>query len=165
MSCFALHDQHPHISSASSSPMDSGSYISGSSDSDSEAGFDEDIGGSVGDGQLASSPTSSDESVDHEIDPAVWLADAAANGATLIPPGQFARCGPEVLAGELKVPDGFTRIGATAFKDCTGITSVVLPSTLTAIERLAFWGCSAIAVVASPLNAVDFHETAFFQCE
>lgn len=43
--------------------------------------------------------------------------------------------------------EGTTRIGARAFKDCTALTEVYLPSTLTSIDEDAFEGCGDIKFI------------------
>lgn len=47
----------------------------------------------------------------------------------------------------ITVPDGATEIGAYTFSGLTGVTSVVLPTSLTKIEGDAFVGCSALRYV------------------
>ena len=48
------------------------------------------------------------------------------------------------LTGALIIPEGVTEIGAQAFKGCTGLTSVTLPSTLQSIGSEAFAGCTGL---------------------
>ena len=48
------------------------------------------------------------------------------------------------IMGTLKIPDGVTKIPPYAFKDCDGITSVIVPNSITDIGIYAFNGCGAI---------------------
>ena len=56
-------------------------------------------------------------------------------------------------------------IGYSAFKDCTEMTGVVIPSTVTEIERLAFSGCSMLRSVKLPDKVVWIQAFAFEQCD
>ena len=52
-------------------------------------------------------------------------------------------------AASIAIPETYngktiTKIGAWAFKDCTGITSVSVPSGVTVIDTGAFYGCSSL---------------------
>ena len=52
-------------------------------------------------------------------------------------------------AASIAIPETYngktiTKIGAWAFKDCTGITSVFVPSGVTVIDTGAFYGCSSL---------------------
>ena len=55
-------------------------------------------------------------------------------------------------------------IGYSAFKDCTEMTGVVIPSTVTEIERLAFSGCSMLRSVKLPDKVTKIQAFAFEQC-
>ena len=47
----------------------------------------------------------------------------------------------------LTIPEGVTRIMASAIKDCTALTDVSLPSTLSNIQQNAFSGCTALTSI------------------
>lgn len=40
-----------------------------------------------------------------------------------------------------------TAIGASAFRECTGLTSIVIPGSITAIGNYAFYGCTDLATI------------------
>jgi hypothetical protein len=58
------------------------------------------------------------------------------------------------------IPEGVTKIGQRAFKNCRALTSVTLPSTLLEIEVEAFYGCNALTTVTIPaaLTSVVFSD-------
>ena len=56
--------------------------------------------------------------------------------------------GNESITG-VTIPDGYTEIGLSAFKDCTGLQSVEIPGSVDMISSSAFSGCTM-------LNTVNF---------
>ncbi len=54
-----------------------------------------------------------------------------------------------------------TSIGPHAFKDCTGLTSVTIPSSITSIETGAFSGCTSLASVTIPSSVTSLGMHAF----
>lgn len=58
--------------------------------------------------------------------------------------------GNESITG-VTIPDGYTEIGLSAFKDCTGLQSVEIPGSVDMILTNAFSGCTA-------LNTVNFDD-------
>ena len=58
--------------------------------------------------------------------------------------------GNESITG-VTIPDGYTEIGLSAFKDCTGLQSVEIPGSVDMISTNAFSGCTA-------LNTVNFDD-------
>ena len=43
------------------------------------------------------------------------------------------------------IPEGVTTIGESAFRNCSGLTSITIPSSLINIESNAFTGCSSLS--------------------
>ena len=64
--------------------------------------------------------------------------------------------GDEILKA-IEICDGVTQIRDDAFKDCTSLTTVILPSSLTRIGFNAFVGCNALQeiIVHGVLEEVD----------
>ena len=64
----------------------------------------------------------------------------------------------------LSLPSGITSIGWEAFSGCSGLTSLSLPSGLTSIGSEAFSGCSGLTSLSLPsgLTSIDFN--AFSGC-
>ena len=55
-------------------------------------------------------------------------------------------------------------IGDYAFRDCSSLTSVTIPSSITAIKSYAFYGCSAIANINIPSSVREIGMGAFEGC-
>ena len=57
-----------------------------------------------------------------------------------------------------------TGIGYTAFYECTGLTSVVIPDSVTSIGYGAFYGCSGLTSVVIGDGVEEIGEEAFYYC-
>ena len=57
-----------------------------------------------------------------------------------------------------------TSIDANAFYDCTGLDSVLLPSSITFIDSLAFGGCTTLKKCVMPSDINFVGEKAFYNC-
>ena len=63
----------------------------------------------------------------------------------------------------VSLPNGMTHIGATAFADCSNLTSITIPSTVTSIGEEAFaW--SGLERITLPESVQDIAEMAFVKC-
>ena len=56
----------------------------------------------------------------------------------------------EIKDGVAIIPDSVTEIGSSAFKGCTGLTSVVTPDSVTEIGGSAFKGCTGLPEITIP---------------
>ena len=73
-------------------------------------------------------------------------------------------------SGALEIPSAYngypvTAIGAYAFQDCDGLTSVTIPDSVTSIGRGAFSDCSAMASVTIPDSVASIAFDVFHSCE
>ncbi len=73
------------------------------------------------------------------------------------------------IRGDITVPStlgehSVTRIDAAAFKDCTALTSVVIPNSVTSIGGYAFAGCSGLTTVTIPAAVTSIDSAAFENC-
>ena len=68
------------------------------------------------------------------------------------------------LKGNIKINEGVTSLGASAFANCTGIISVDIPSTVTTIGQYAFHGCTGLATAILPENLTSIGQYAFYGC-
>lgn len=66
-----------------------------------------------------------------------------------------------IYSGDITIPESVTyegvkyaveSIGEEAFKDCSELTSIVLPNTWTRIDAKAFYGCTSLTKVVLPMN-------------
>ena len=62
------------------------------------------------------------------------------------------------------IPSSVTSIGVCAFLFCTGLTSVTIPSSVTSIEPEAFRGCSSLTSVTIPSSLTSIGRDAFLGC-
>ncbi|MGM9644588.1 MAG: leucine-rich repeat domain-containing protein, partial [Eubacteriales bacterium] len=62
--------------------------------------------------------------------------------------------------------DGYsvTRIGESAFEDCSGLTSITIPDSVTSIGESAFYGCSGLEIVTIPDSVTSIGGHAFYAC-
>ena len=70
----------------------------------------------------------------------------------------------ELLKGDVAIPDSVTKISGSAFKDCTGITSITIPNSVTRIDDYAFKGCTGITSITIPGSVTRIGYSAFRDC-
>ena len=56
------------------------------------------------------------------------------------------------------------KLGYAAFSDCSGLTSLTIPSSVTSIGEYAFYGCSGLTSLTIPSNVTSIGESAFDGC-
>ena len=57
-----------------------------------------------------------------------------------------------------------TRIGSSAFRDCTSLASVAISEGVTSIGDYAFYGCTSLTGVAIPSSVTSIGSSAFYGC-
>ena len=62
------------------------------------------------------------------------------------------------------IPSNVTKIGESAFQDCTSLTSIEIPSSVTKIEYGAFDGCTSLTSVVIPEGVTKIGERTFEGC-
>ncbi len=76
-------------------------------------------------------------------------------------------------SGDINIPSAFvyngvkysvTEIGHSAFKDCSGLTSVTIPNSVTSIGPSAFYGCYGLTSVTIPNSVTEIGDSAFMDC-
>ena len=66
--------------------------------------------------------------------------------------------------GEVIIPEGVTKIGTSAFQNCTGLVKVTIPDSVTEIEISAFQKCTGLLEVKFSDNLVWIGDSAFLGC-
>ncbi len=59
------------------------------------------------------------------------------------------------------IGEGITKIGNQAFRDCTAVTNVELPSTLQSIGKIAFQKCKSLRNIVLPENLISIGDRCF----
>ena len=81
--------------------------------------------------------------------------------------------GDEKYKGSINIPESITyegssysvtSIGKSAFRDCSGLTSVTIPNSVTSIGEAAFYVCSGLTSVTIPNSVTSIGEYAFGNC-
>lgn len=68
-------------------------------------------------------------------------------------------------SGEIRIPQGVTRISANAFEKCTSIRAVEIPNTVKYIEYGAFAGCSELQKLTIPKSVQTIEVEVFRGCK
>lgn len=66
--------------------------------------------------------------------------------------------------GNVVIPNDVTHIGSSAFKDCTGLTSITIPNSVTIIWDMAFAGCTGLTSVTIPNSVTNIGYKSFENC-
>ena len=64
----------------------------------------------------------------------------------------------------LTIPSSVTSIGGAAFEGCSGLTSLTIPSSVTSIGKEAFDGCSGLTSLTIPSGVTSIGDWAFRGC-
>ena len=62
------------------------------------------------------------------------------------------------------IPNSVTSIGGSAFRDCSGLTSITIPNSVTSIASSAFYGCSGLTSITIPNSVTSIDSYAFYGC-
>ncbi len=57
-----------------------------------------------------------------------------------------------------------TTIGHSAFRECTGLTSITIPNSVTTISNFAFYGCTGLTSINIPNSVTTIGRSAFYNC-
>ena len=94
----------------------------------------------------------------------------------LVPNGNVAEVtnGANKYEGDITIPSSInvneaeysvTSIGASAFRECSGLTSVTIPNSVTSIGDYVFYNCSGLTSITIPNSVTSIGYGAFQQCK
>ena len=66
---------------------------------------------------------------------------------------------------KIEIKEGTLEIYESAFSECSGLTSLLLPESLTSIGNCAFYGCSILSSLIIPTNVKHIGISAFYDCK
>lgn len=78
--------------------------------------------------------------------------------------GTFAFYGCSGLTSVI-IPSSITSIDSGAFRECSGLTSVVIPNAVTTINEGAFYGCNGLISVTIPSSVTSIGGWTFHGCD
>ena len=64
----------------------------------------------------------------------------------------------------LEIPSNITHIGSHAFKGCTSLTDIYIPNSVTSIAKYSFADCSSLSKIKLPDNLRIIEEQTFSRC-
>ena len=102
------------------------------------------------------------------IDGFRYLIDAGAKTAALMPKTDGKYSGDIVVSEKVKSSDGVeysvTSLGGSCFYDCSGLTSITLPSSVTSLGDKCFSGCIGLTSIALPSSVTSLGDECFSHC-
>ncbi len=102
------------------------------------------------------------------IDGISYKLDSSIKTASVIAPESGVSYINAVIIPESVIHGGVTyrvtSIGSSAFKNCTGLTSVTIPNSVTAISAYAFSGCTNLTATTLFEGILSIGQEAFYNC-
>lgn len=99
------------------------------------------------------------------IDGFRYLLDSDTKTATLLPKTDDKYCGDIIIPEKVKDNDGVeyvvTSLGTSCFKDCSGLTSITIPSSVTSLSNYCFYGCRGLISITIPSSVTLLGEFCF----
>ena len=103
------------------------------------------------------------------IDGFRYLLDSGTKTATLVPKTDGKYSGDIIIPEKVKGNDGVeyvvTSLGASCFKDCSGLTSITIPSSVTSLGGSCFWNCSGLTSITIPSSVTSLGGYCFSGCK
>lgn len=104
---------------------------------------------------------------DAEIDGIYYNLNASTMEAEVVPPGSTRYTGsvkiPESITYE-DVTYSVTSIGDRAFRNCSDLTSVIIPNSVTEIRSGTFQGCTSLTSITIPDGVMSIGNSSFYGC-
>ena len=103
------------------------------------------------------------------IDGFRYLLDSDTKTATLVPKTDGKYSGDIIIPEKVKGNDGVeyvvTSLSASCFKDCSGLTSITIPSSVTSLGDHCFPGCSGLTSITIPSSVTSLGYKCFKDCK
>ena len=102
------------------------------------------------------------------IDGFRYLLESDTKTATLVPKTDGKYSGDIIIPEKVKGNDGVeyvvTSLGASCFEDCSGLTSITIPSSVTSLNDYCFKGCSGLTSITIPSSVTSIGDDCFRGC-
>ncbi len=102
------------------------------------------------------------------IDGFRYLLDSGTKTATLVPKTDGKYSGDIIIPEKVKGNDGVEYIVASlvasCFKDCSGLTSITIPSSVTSLGESCFSNCSGLTSITIPSSVTSLGDYCFYFC-
>ena len=102
------------------------------------------------------------------IDGFRYLLESDTKTATLLPKMEGKYSGDIIMPEKVKDNDGIeyivTTLGTSCFKDCSGLTSITIPSSVTSLGNGCFYGCSGLTSITIPSSVTSLGNECFWGC-
>ena len=97
-----------------------------------------------------------------------YLIDAGVKTAALMPKTDGKYSGDIVVPEKVKSSDGaeysVTSLGDECFYECSGLTSITIPSSVTSLGTSCFSGCSGLTSITIPSSVTSLGDGCFIDC-
>ena len=102
------------------------------------------------------------------IDGLRYVLDSETKTATLLPKREGKYSGDIIIPEKVKGNDGVeyvvTTLGASCFEDCSGLTSITIPSSVTSLGDHCFGGCWGLTSITIPSSVTSLGDFCFSWC-
>ncbi len=102
------------------------------------------------------------------IDVFRYLLDSDGKTATLVPKTDGKYSGDIIIPEKVKGNDGVeyvvTLLSDSCFLNCSGLTSITIPSSVTSVGYKCFYGCSGLTSITIPSSVTSLGDYCFYYC-
>ena len=117
---------------------------------------------------MTTSSAMAEEAKFEVIDGFRYLLDSDTKTATLLPKMEGKYSGDIIIPEKVKGNDGVeyvvTTLGASCFEDCSGLTSITIPSSVTSLGDHCFGGCWGLTSITIPSSVTSLGDFCFSWC-
>ena len=103
------------------------------------------------------------------IDGLRYVLDPVKKTATLLPKKYWNYSGDIIIPEKIKGNDGVeyvvTAFEERCFSDCSGLTSITIPSSVTSLGDYCFDGCSGLTSITIPSSVTSLGKSCFYDCD